>query len=103
MKVNFSAVLKDIKGEVINRPTQVADAEPTPITLGYCAAEALLQPDQDDSGTAKKIELYKLAMRVFEGGEQEITPAEATLLQTKIAKGYPSPLISGQCCELLNG
>ena len=102
--MNFSAVLKDFRtGKDMEQPTMVADAEPKPLTLGMCCSEALMFPDQNEKGADKKIEAFVLATKVFAGGELEITTEEATWLKQKVSVAYPSPLVSGQCAQLLNG
>jgi FKBP-type peptidyl-prolyl cis-trans isomerase (trigger factor) len=101
MKINFSQKLFDFRtGKAMTREVNGNAAES--LTLGFCCSEALIMPSQDKNAD-KKVSDLLLAMKVFAGEELEVTPEEASRLKEKIAEAYPSPIVSGQCCQMLNG
>jgi hypothetical protein len=99
MKINFSQVLFDFR----NGKCLVREDTGDDLTLGFCCSESLVLPNGDKSGPDRKIADLALAMKVFPGGEVEILPEEAARLKEKIAATYPSALVAGQCCQMLNG
>lgn len=101
MKIDFSQELVDFRTkETIKK--EVNGSAPSPMTLGFCCSEALVTPNQDKSADKKVADLM-LAMKVFPGGEVEITTEEASRLKEKVADAWPSPMVAGQCCQMLNG
>jgi hypothetical protein len=102
MKINFSQALFDFRtGERMTR--EVNGSAASPLTLGFCCSEALVMPDGEKGNPDRKVSDLILAMKVFAGDEVEITPEEASRLKEKIAAAYPSALVAGQCCQMLNG
>src|SRR3546814_1652169 len=81
-------------------------AEDKPWTIGSLAAEALLAPQSGRDTTPHSVtqisERYDLAMRIFKGGEVEITAAEASLIQNAVAKNC-APIAAAQIIALTNG
>jgi hypothetical protein len=101
MKINFSQPLVDFRtGDPMLRETNGHDK--SPLTLGFCCSEALVMPNQDKSADNKVKDLL-LAMKVFPGGEVDVPPEDAARLKEKVAEAWPSALIAGQCCQMLNG
>lgn len=99
MKINFSQTLFDFRtASALKREDTGSD-----LTLGFCCSEALVLPNGDKSGPERKIADLALAMKVFPGGDVELTPEEAARLKEKVAAMYPSALVAGQCCQMLNG
>lgn len=82
--------LKDEKGQLF--------------TLGKVIATSLSTPLEEDRGLdqAKVLERWKLALRMWDCGEQELTPEEATTIRQRIFKTSPL-IIAGQVIESLNG
>lgn len=104
MKIDFSQVLIDFRtGEQLLRQSATADAKAEPLTLGFCCTEALLAPNENEKDPDKKTADLVLATLVFKGGEVEIKPEQALHLKKKIAAWYNSPLVVGQCCQMLDG
>lgn len=101
MKIDFSAVLTTLGGEPI--PTNIGqpEGETVPLTLATASVVALMRSEQKDDGKIK-FDLYKLALRVGDGGVVEIEPKDAELIKTRIGQAW-SPLIVGRCWEILNG
>lgn len=100
MKVDFGTVVTALNGDPL------LAAEGKPWTAGALAAEALLAPpsqrDPMPLSVAQVSERYSLAMRVFSGAEEEITAAEATLIQNAVAH-HCAPIAAAQIIALTNG
>ena len=96
MKIYLSAVLKDFDGN------DVQDAG-KPMTIGRACLLALSSGANDDKSPQTAVALYELGIRFVGQDEVEITPEEASLLKTIVAKAMVSPLFSGQVCKALNG
>jgi hypothetical protein len=104
MKVDFSQVLKDFRtGEVMTWQSGTVNGEVKPMTLGFCCSESLLLPDGMEKDPAKKVADLSLAAKVFAGGELDITAEEAVRLKSRLAAAYPSAIVAGQCCKMLDG
>lgn len=102
MKVDFDYILQDLFGAPIMDGNS---GEQKPATLRSVVANALLItiPEDATMNGAKKIELYNIALRVHNSEEPvDITAAEATLIQDRLARIY-GPLVVGQCHDLLDG
>lgn len=102
MKIDFSAVLKNLDGSPLLRQSQVADAQPAPMTLAHAACDALILPDQQQQSGDEKAAQFTLAMKIVKGGEVEITPEDAALIKKRIGAAF-GPLVVGRAYELLNG
>lgn len=96
MKINLSTVLKDFEGN------EVVDAG-KPMTVGRACLLALSSGANEDKSPQTAVSLYELGIRLVGKEEAEITPEEASLLKTIVAKAMVSPLYSGQVCKALNG
>lgn len=98
MKVNMNQKLLDLDGDPI------ADDKDTDWTLSKAVVNSLMTPLEDDKGLSpeKAIARWKLAMRLHDGGEQELSPEEATEIRNRLPKCY-AVLLSGQACEMLKG
>lgn len=98
MKINLDAVLKDQN----NIPVQ-GDKGGVFTTLGYITCTALLAQFPDDRADgAEKHRRYKLWTSIKDGGEQDITAEDITMIKKLIGMGWAA-LIVGQCWELLEG
>jgi hypothetical protein len=99
-KVNFDVPLKDFRdGTQLMR--SAVGAEPVPMTLGFCCVEMMLMPDETERSSSNRALDYRLGMLAHKGGEAELTDVEVMRLKTKLAAGYGSAMVSGQCCVLL--
>jgi hypothetical protein len=99
VKVNFDAAILDLD----DKPMAQAPDNPEPATLKHVCMQALQANDPrapDDS--AKKLRCFELLLKLRAGGEQDITPEDATLMKEKVAIGY-GPMIMGRAFQLLNG
>ena len=103
MKIDFSVVMKNFKGEDINQPQ--------PLTLAEVCAQALLGNYDDDKQTSaeSKIARFKLAHKLFtknEAGETvavcelDIPVEDATLIKKFVNKAF-GVLIVGQVDEII--
>lgn len=73
-----------------------------PITLGIICVNALrgtFKGEEDLSGVEKE-KRYRLARKIYDQGEVEVSAEEITLLKTLIGKGYPVDIV-GPAYELL--
>jgi len=93
MKVNLSTLVTDPRGVPVKDGNE-------DLTVGNVCASALLTPDGKDQEANEKVKRFKLAMRVVEGGEQDLSMEEIVLLKTLIGKHY-APLIVGRTYEVL--
>lgn len=96
MKIDLSTVICDLDG----KPIKAADAKD--FTVGMCACNALLTPDaKDETSGEDKVKRFRLAERVYEGGEQDLSVEDIALLKQLIGKIYP-PLTVGRAFEVLD-
>lgn len=98
MRVNFNSQLQDTHGKPLMAGTEG-------VTLGYMIGQALLFDNPNDRiGGAEKHARYKLWQRIKDGGEHEITIEEAAKVK-QLVGDLPgvSPLIVGQCWDILEG
>ena len=118
MKVNLNQTLINLEGkpilvtekkvignmvieiEVIDETTK----KPEEWTLRKAVVNAISNPLDEDKGitTDKAIMRWKLAVRLHCGGEQELTPEEATEIRNRLPKCF-GIILSGQACEMLKG
>lgn len=113
MNVDFSAVIVDIDGEPVPIPKKTAaigangaalnPADTEPLTLARTAVLALMEPDAERTSPEAKLDEYALAMKIRNGGKIDISAEDARLLTTRIAKRFPSFIVSGQAAHLLKG
>ncbi len=106
-KIDFSVPMTNIWGVQLTEnekdpddPTKVVERK---LTLRDIAIGGLLKPEQ---GVAykEKLRRYALAERVRDSdGPVELTVKECALIQRRIDKAQPSPLIVGQAGPLLEG
>lgn len=100
MKINLSQSLLDPNGTPIPE-SDLPNSKP--VTLGSIVCQALLAQFQgDNSDGAEKHRRYKLWALVKNGGEQDFPAEEIAMVKQLIGKGW-SPLIVGQCWEMLEG
>ena len=98
MKVNLDQALVDFEGDPIK------DNKDQDWTLKQAVVNALSTPLEDDKNMTadKAVSRWKLALRLHDGGEQELSPEEATEIRNRLPKCY-AVMISGQACEMLKG
>lgn len=100
MKINFSVVMKTLKGEPIKNRDEQGKITGD-LTLADIAVNSLLGVNKDEMiDGRKKQKRYNLAKKADVGGELELKPSEVSDLIDLIGKSYP-PLIVGQAFELL--
>lgn len=99
MKVNFSAPMLNLKGEVMKQDEH-SDA---PLTLADVAANALCAPLEDERGLdgATKAKRFKLALQIADGGVVDLKAEDIAEIKKVIGKGY-SALIVGRAYEILD-
>lgn len=103
MKINFSTVLKNLKGVSIK--TKDEDGKEIDMDLSFVSSNALLaefpqqqnQPQED--GRSKQLRA-NLARKIFNGGVVEVTAEEITKIKERIAKAYGA-LIVGEAYDIL--
>jgi hypothetical protein len=99
MKRNLDYQLRTIKGEPLRSSAVVASGEPPILTVLDPVLESLLSQLQDERPTAQeKIQRYKLAHRLVEGGTVDLTPEDLALIKRLVGAAYP-PLVVGQVHE----
>lgn len=100
MKVDLNQKLLDFEGD----PIKIAENDEV-WTLKKAVVNSLGAALDADKGQdyEKAIKRWKLAVRLQEGGEQEIEAEELVEIRKRLVTCYPSALISGQACEMLKG
>lgn len=95
MKIDFSAFILGIDNKVL------IDGDKH-VTLATVSVNALMGtfPDETNLPGEKKFERFKIAMKVVDGGEQELTTEEATEIKKTVGKAY-GPLIVGRVFTLI--
>jgi hypothetical protein len=101
MKINLETFLVTLNGEVLEE--KIKD-KVIPIKLKSVCVNALLGMNEDDSRETgeSKAARYKLALKLNEGGEQDLSTDEIVKIKGHIGKLYV-PLIVGQAYDLLEG
>lgn len=100
MKIDFDQKLMNPSGA---EPLMMDPPQNTePATLAYVVSSALFSalPEDANIEPIKKAEIGVLGVRIYGGGSQEITPEEATLIRTRVAKVFP-PLIVARVFEAI--
>ncbi len=94
MKIDFDATLKTLDGEEIKNGDKV-------VNLKTITVDALLNPNgKEQPKPMVKVERFKLAQKIHEGGEIDITVENAAMIKKLIGEGY-APLVVGQAYEIL--
>lgn len=107
MKIDFSAKILGLNGKPLTRLERDEagrDVE-TPWTLGQMAADAVLAPQAPSGGGASVqsvVERFALATQIYSGGQQDITPQQATMIQESVAAVY-APAVAGPVIMMTNG
>lgn len=100
MKIDFSAVMTDLRGK------EELKEEGHPVKLGLIAVNALMVPDPE-ARAAEKIRRITLAaeidMAMESGAIVDLKSEDVTHLKALIDKAYPYPLIVGQALARIEG
>lgn len=89
---NMDIELKAFDGEVIKDVDK-------PLTMKMVVVSALLTPEADKKPNGdESAKRYKLAFRLYDGGEQDLKPEELTLIKMLVGQSY-TPLVVGQVYE----
>jgi hypothetical protein len=99
MIIDVTQVLKMLDGAVIKdrgKGGTTVDA-----TLRMAIVNSLLAYSEKDNGI-DKMQKYELAKKVFKNDRVELSSEDISLIKTNLYNAF-SPLIAGQCCEMLEG
>lgn len=96
MNVDFSASILDLKGNVIA-------PENEPMTVSSVCVGALLATLKGDEGLGgnKKAEMFKLALKISDKAECDVSPEEIVLLRERVGRLW-GPLVVGRVYEFLS-
>src|SRR6478735_8738511 len=83
-----------------HRPVQVPETLRSYLVL---ALNNKAQTETEPIGTEQAAKRYQLSTKLYAGNDVELTHAECTLLQERVAAIYDSPLIVGRVGDLLEG
>lgn len=97
MKVQLDTKILNLQGE----PIKDGDGDLTLKAVICAAMLGLLQEDQNADSTAK-VRMFRLAQRAVDGGEQDISAEDITLIKQRVGKMYGA-LIVGRAFDLLEG
>lgn len=94
MKIDFSQVLVGLNGKALQTADSADATKTAPLTLGTVCTEALMSVNKETRTPGiTKIIAYRLAQRIYDQGEVEITPEEATMLRSMIEEGWPVAVV----------
>ena len=95
MKIDFSAVIKDLAGEAVKDGDKDA-------TLGRVACTALLASYADEQNLAAedKVKRFRLAEIAAKGGEREVKVEDVALIKQLIGKAF-APLVVGRAYDII--
>lgn len=102
MKIDFDSAITDLNKKEIKTPI---DGKEGVLTLKTISVNALLaelplnQRENPETGR-EKLKKFKLAEKINDGGEVELTAEDISLIKEKIGKTYAT-LIVGKSYELL--
>lgn len=96
MKIDVTAVLLDRAGEPMRN-------EAGAFTLREALITALDAPlDTDKALTAaQKLEMHRLALRIYEQDEPDLAAEEVVLLKARVGAGF-RPLVVGRVFEMID-
>jgi len=92
MTKNLDIPVHDLDGEQAIDRVRGVDR---PATVKHFIVNALALVNGEQVSGEEKMRRYKLAMRLNEGGEQDLTPEDLSLIKSVIGVMY-APLIVGQ-------
>src|SRR5262245_23377648 len=95
MKIDFSAVIKDLDGSPVKQGEKDA-------TLGHVACTALLASyaDEQNLPVEDKVRRFRLAEIAAKGGEREVKVEDVALIKQLIGKAF-APLIVGRAYDII--
>jgi len=95
MKIDFSAVIKDLAGEAVKDGDKDA-------TLGRVACTALLASYADEQNLAAedKVKRFRLAEIAAKGGEREVKVEDVALIKQLIGKAF-APLVVARAYDII--
>ena len=95
MKIDFSAVIKDLDGDPVKDGEKDA-------TLGRVACTALLASYADEQNLAAedKVRRFRLAEIAAKGGEREVKVEDVALIKTLIGKAF-APLVVARAYDII--
>jgi hypothetical protein len=95
MKIDFSAVIKDLDGDAVKGGEKDA-------TFGRVACSALLASyaDEQNLPAEDKVKRFRLAEVASKGGEQEMKVDDVALIKTLIGKAF-APLVVGRAYDII--
>lgn len=98
MKINLDVEILDIRGRPI-----IIQGEEEVLTLKDVCINAILLEGQDEKIEGKeKVRRYQLALKIKEGGVQNLSVEDLSLLKEKVGRMY-TVLVAGQALPLLDG
>jgi len=119
MKIDFTKVLKNFKGESLTLADEVSEvkdkdgtvttkAKPaTVLTLRDATLNILLMPPPGSNGRdappsgKKNLDRYKLGERIYANDIVDMTTDQIDLIKDATTRIYPSSMVSGQVWDML--
>jgi hypothetical protein len=97
MKLDFSQIITDLKGEPIKGSDDA-------LTLGEVTSTTMIaiMPDDQSLTAEDKVKMFRIAQLAVKGGEQELKIEDIGLLKKRIGKMYGA-LIVGRVFDLIEG
>lgn len=97
MRINFDTVLRDLKGEPLRETPN------TDMTLAAACSSALLNPypDEQNLDPKEKMRRYRMAVKIADGGECDLSVEEIADLKKLVGKAF-APLVVGRVYDILD-
>lgn len=101
--VDFSVVLENERHEPLTelRGKGPEDTKKVELTLGVICSRALFTPKQGPEPGDKKAERGKLAFRIYDAGEIELTSEEIVLIKQCVGE-FLGPIVVTQVYDILD-
>lgn len=98
MKINFDTVILDLKGNPVpagedNKPTTLGDIS--------CIALQASFPDEQSLEGKEKFNRFKLAVKLSNGGEIDLSSEDVALIKKLIGKAFTNVVV-GRAWEILD-
>ncbi len=94
MNIDFNLSIKTILGELLKSDGRAL------LLSEACAESLMFEPALPSLSGAEKVKRYKLAMRLIEGGQQDVSEDERERILASSEKRW-APLVYGQIHEAL--
>ncbi len=97
MRINFDTVLLDLKGN----PIKDGGNDDLTLSAACCASLLTGYPDEQGLSAKDKMRRYRVAQKISQGGEQDLSVEEIADVKMLISKFY-APMVVGPAYDILD-